>query len=67
MQDRPERVDMCCFRAGCAGDRADLDGSGRTLLAWFRLMVMRNYMPGDPMNLSQPSNLICKAGEDHDQ
>lgn len=28
-------------------------GSGRTLLAWRRLMVIRRFMPDDPMRLSQ--------------
>lgn len=35
------------------------DRSGRTLLAWRRLMVMRRFMPGDLTRLSQPSGKPC--------
>ena len=32
------------------------DTSGRTLLAWYRLKVMRYFMPGDVTCLLQPSD-----------
>lgn len=36
-------------------------GSGRTLLAWRRLMVIRRFMPDDPMRLPQPFKMPWRA------
>ena len=54
-QDLPDRVNIY------------FDASGRTLLAWYRLMVMRYFMPGLAMILMQPSNMNCEAGEHYDK
>lgn len=43
------------------------DVSGRTLLAWYCLLVMRYFMPVDTMLLLQPTDRSAERGFNYDK